>query len=115
MAASTKLPSNWQDFLKDNCNKEKLSFLTSAVSCHTFPEEKLVIITNGTEVRSNQDFSMPQCYHEEADTRMMFHLKNMIENGMQKICLKTVDSDFIVILVGLFSRGHTTSPYRVGW
>ena len=45
---------------------------------------------------------MPKCYHEEADTRMMFHLKHMIENGMQKICVKTVDSDVIVILVGLF-------------
>ena len=32
----------------------------------------------------------------------MFHLKHMIENGMQKICIKTVDSDVIVILVGLF-------------
>ena len=105
MAASTKLPSNWQDFLKDDTNKEELfSFLTSAVSCHTFPEEKLVIITNGIEIRSNQDVSMPQCYHEEADTRMMFHLKHLIENNMQKICIKTVDSDVIVILVGLFFK-----------
>ena len=105
VAASTKLPSNWQDFLKDDTNKEELfSFLTSAVSCHTFPEEKSVIITNGIEIRSNQDVSMPQCYHEEADTRMMFHLKHMIENNMQKICIKTVDSDVIVILVGLFFK-----------
>ena len=51
VAASTKLPSNWQDFFKDDTNKEELfSFLTSAVSCHTFPEEKLVIITNGIEI-----------------------------------------------------------------
>ena len=85
VAASTKLPSNWQDFLKDDANKEEqFSFLISAVSCHIFPEEKLVIITNGIEIRSNQDVSMPQCYHEEADTRMMFHLKHMIENNMQK-------------------------------
>ena len=69
VAASTKLPSNWQDFLKDDTNKEELfSFLTSAVSSHTFPEEKSMIITNGIEIRSNQDVSKPQCYHEEADT-----------------------------------------------
>ena len=57
VAASTKLPGNWQDFLKDNTNKEELySFLTSAVCCHTFPEGKTVVATKGVANQSNQKF-----------------------------------------------------------
>ena len=74
VAASTKLPGNWQDFLRDETNKEELFlFLTNAVSCHTFPEGKTVVLTKGVETQSNQDFSIPDCHQEEADTRM--HLK----------------------------------------
>ena len=105
VAASTKLPGNWQDFLKDNANKEELfSFLTSAVCCHTFPEGKTVVSTKGVATQSNQDFSMPHCFQEEADTRMLFHMKHMIENGLKTKSLKTVDSDVVVILVGLFYK-----------
>ena len=92
MATSTKLPGNWQDFLKDNGNKEELfSFLTSAVCCQTFPEGKTVVATKGVATQSNKDFSMPDCFQEEADTRMLFHMKHMIENGLMTISLKTVD------------------------
>ena len=60
VAASTKLPGNWQDFLKDNADKEELfSFLTSAVCCQTFPEGKTVVATKGVATQSNKDFSMP--------------------------------------------------------
>ena len=93
VAASTKLPGNWQDFLKDDTNKAELfSFLSNTVT----------VITDGNGIRSNQDFLMPQCFQEEADTRMVFHLKNMIEKGLKTVCFKTVDSDVVVILVGLF-------------
>ena len=47
---------------------------------------------------------MPHCFQEEADTRMLFHMKHMIENGLKTISLKTVDSDVVVILVGLFYK-----------
>ena len=47
---------------------------------------------------------MDVCTQEEADTRMMVHLKDMIDNGSKTICVKTVDSDVMVILVGLFYK-----------
>ena len=108
-AASTKLPGNWQDLLKDNANKEELfSFLTSAVCCQTFPEGKTVVATKGVATQSNKDFSMPDCFQEEADTRMLFHMKHMIESGLitvtVSVSLKTVESDVVVILVGLFYK-----------
>ena len=44
---------------------------------------------------------MPHCFQEEADTRLLFL---MIENGLITISLKTVDSDIVVILVGIFYK-----------
>ena len=63
-----------------------------------------MVATKGVATQSNKDFSMPDCFQEEADTRMLFHMKHMIENGLMTISLKTVDSDVVVILVGLFYK-----------
>ena len=105
VSASTKLPGNWQDFLHDDTNKEELfAFLTNAVTCHNFPDGKMVVATLGVNVRSNGHYSMDVYTQEEADTRMMVHLKDMIDNGSKTICVKTVDSDVMVILVGLFYK-----------
>ena len=62
-----------------------------------------MVATKGVATQSNKDFSMSDCF-QEADTRMLFHMKNMIENGLITISLKTVDSDVVVILVGLFYK-----------
>ena len=45
---------------------------------------------------------MPPFLHEEADTQVIFHLKDMDENGYKKLCIKTDDSDVLVIMIGLF-------------
>ena len=45
---------------------------------------------------------MLQCDHEEADTRMCIHLKDALEKGARNILIRTVDTDVVVILVGLF-------------
>ena len=72
------------------------------IATHPFSMGKVVMITYGKEVRSNHSVYMPPCLHEEADTRMLFHLKDMADNGYKKLCLKTVDSDVLVIMIGLF-------------
>ncbi|KAH3845586.1 hypothetical protein DPMN_087867 [Dreissena polymorpha] len=47
---------------------------------------------------------MAECDHEEADTRIVLHLKDAIERGA-KICqIRTVDGDVVVILVGILHR-----------
>ena len=40
---------------------------------------------------------MPPCLHEMADTRM-----DMDDNGYKKLRIRTVDSDVLVIMIGLF-------------
>ncbi|CAJ1084188.1 Sodium/potassium-transporting ATPase subunit alpha [Xyrichtys novacula] len=52
---------------------------------------------------------MSECDHEEADTRVCVHLKDALEKGSQKVVIRTVDTDIIVILVGLL--GQLTKDY----
>ena len=42
---------------------------------------------------------MPECNHEEADTRMLIHLQDDLENGANTCLVRTVDTDAIVIIV----------------
>ena len=43
---------------------------------------------------------MPKCLQEEADTRMLLHMKHMIESSLISKSEKTVDYDVIVIPFG---------------
>ena len=42
------------------------------------------------------------CNHEEADTRIVVHVIDSLEKGFNKILIRTVDTDVIVILMDLF-------------
>ena len=47
--------------------------------------------------------SMPDCNHEEADTRIVVHLRHtLLTEGTSTILVRTVDTDVVVILVGKF-------------
>jgi len=43
---------------------------------------------------------MPNCNHEEANTRVVVHILHALKQGLKKIQVRTVDTD--VILVGIF-------------
>lgn len=45
---------------------------------------------------------MGQCNHEEADSRIVVHVRHALEGGAESIVVRTVDTDVIVILVGKF-------------
>ena len=47
---------------------------------------------------------------EEADNRIVCHLKDMLASGITKISVKTKDTDVIVILLGFISQFLDTSP-----
>ena len=42
------------------------------------------------------------CDHEEADTRMVIHVQDAAEKGNRHFVIRTVDTDVIVIFIGLF-------------
>ena len=41
-----------------------------------------------------------QCNHEEADTRIVLHIRHALERGAETVLVRTVDTDVVVILVG---------------
>ncbi len=48
VAAETKIPKNWNDFLHVPENKQQLfEFLTSKVQDHKFPDDLFVVRTDG--------------------------------------------------------------------
>ena len=42
------------------------------------------------------------CSHEEADTRMLLHADHEAQQGHKVVCLKTVDTDVLVLAVSIF-------------
>ena len=53
---------------------------------------------------------MDDCNHEEADTRIMVHIRHALEHGAETVLVRTVDTDVVAILVGLFFDLVTIQP-----
>ena len=45
---------------------------------------------------------MTSCNHEEVDSRMCVHLKDAVEKGARKVCIRTVDTHVIIICWEIF-------------
>lgn len=77
----------------------RLSYSPSWQRIHT---TKQVITTHHTDVFSInlQDVSgLAPCTHEEADTRMLLHLDHAVRQGHQKVSIRTVDTDVVVLAI----------------
>jgi len=103
---TSAIPGNWQEFLRIDENKTELfSFLASNVA--EIDTNKHLITTQGTGVlcSSRQDVSaLAPCTHEEADTRMLLHLKDAVQNGYSKVSIRTVDTDVVVLAITSANR-----------
>ncbi len=103
------------DFLRDPNNKKELvAFLTLKVTQFAFPLNKAVHITSGNSVESTGP-NMPDCNHEEADTRIVVHILLALEQGMETVKVRTVDTDVVVILAGAFHELLVTQPLADIW
>ena len=63
---------------------------------------------------------MRSCNHEEADTRVLVHLKDALDKGgrgggREGILVRTVDTDVIVILIAQFHTLSSTWPGLSFW
>ena len=77
LECDTVIPSDWNMFLCCNENKDNLfKLLASAVQELQPPSQKMVIATKGQNAVSTpiSDMSDLTCTHEEAGTRLFFHL-----------------------------------------
>ena len=117
VSGSTKIPGNWKNFLGDQMNKKELfAFLTSKIESFSWPPTKSVCVTSGQAVSAcGLSVPMDDCNHEEADTRIIVHIRHTLEHGAETVLVRTVDTDVVVILVGLFFDLVTIQPSCDFW
>ena len=81
-----------------------------------FEQDKEVYAAKGRHVLSSgHSVSMPECYHEEADKRVCIHIIDALLKGVQRIVARTVDTDIVVILLGVFGQLLDNYPYIDMW
>ncbi|KAK3703668.1 hypothetical protein QZH41_011790 [Actinostola sp. cb2023] len=106
VAGTNRLPSNWKEFLRVDENKRELfKFLAECIS--NLDVQKQIITTYGDQVLCTlprDTSSLAPCSHEEADTRMMLHVQDAVQHGYEKIMLRTVDTDVLILAVAVLSQ-----------
>jgi hypothetical protein len=99
--ASSTLPKNWQEFLRNDENKSELfSFLSLQVA--KLETEKQIIVTHHRNVICTQPHDVSEispCTHEEADTRIFIHVADAVKHGHRRVMIRTVDSDILVLSI----------------
>ena len=85
-------------------NKQQLfSFLSHKLESMVCAEGKHLFATIGPSVVSiGVRHPMQVCNHEEADTTILIHLQDALDNGATICLVRTVDTDVIVIIVSKF-------------
>ena len=116
VSGSTKIPGNWKNFLGDQMNKKELfAFLISKRESFRRLPTKSVCVTSGQAVSAcGLSVPMDDC-NKEADTRIMVHIRYALEHGAETLPAQTVDTDVVVILVGLFIELVTIQPSCDFW
>ena len=113
------MPSKFKEFLCDSQNKEELFHLISEkVSIYEFAPAKEVYmyITSGeTVISKGTQWPMRSCDDEEADSQICIHIKDALKKGAKRILVRTVDTDIIVILIGIFHQFQTQYPEVSIW
>ena len=103
VTGTSKTPSNWRNFLRDDNNKTELFHFLADKICEV-QTSSTVIVTKGEDVISNSrkplgDISL--CSHEEADTQIFLHAKNATVDGSKTLIIKANDTDILVIAVSV--------------
>ena len=98
-----KLPPKWSDFLFVSENKKELfHFLAREIEQHKFETRKQVTVTMGSQVLTINSPPMQACTHEEADSRILIHILDGLEEGHNSFLVRTVDTDVVVICMAKF-------------
>jgi len=58
---------------------------------------------------------MQSCDHEEAYTRIVLHVQHALDKGCKQVFVCTVDTDVLVILIGLFHDMIASCPSAAIW
>ena len=116
VVALAPIPGNWQDFLHVDLNKTNFFSFLSKTLIQSFEEDnKELVATDGEQVpcapSQHETNLLAPCNHEEADSRMMLHAAHAARHGHQRILVRTVDTDFVVLAVMVVQK--LSSEYEI--
>ena len=86
-------------------NKKELFSFVSKQLAKTDMDGILLISTESKKVLSNKPFdvsALQPCNHAEADTRIILHVAHASSQGHDKVCVRTVDSDIVVLTIAFY-------------
>ena len=79
--------------------KELFAFLSTKVTEFNWSPDKAVYVTLEKAVASiGSEILMPNCNHEEADTRIVVHISHALEQGAKTIYVRSVDTESLSLL-----------------
>ena len=59
-------------------------------------------MTHCENILSNCGMTMPVCSHEEADTRLLHHVKHALSENMTFVQILSNDTDVVILAVGVY-------------
>jgi len=103
VASTNTVPGNWQEFLRVPENRPELFQYLATQAAENLPTKKEVFPTYKQNVLTcsiHQDVSgLSPSTQEEADSKMFLRVGDAIAKGHQKVMIRSVDSDVLVLAV----------------
>ena len=97
------VPRNWQEFFRLDNNKKELFLFLSEKVVKMAIEGRQIVVTKGEEVLCSPPATrrnkLSPCSHEEADTRIMVHIADSVQDGHQSVMIRSTDTDVVVLAV----------------
>ena len=95
---------NWNRFFKNDSNKQaRFQYIATFAQVVPLSENEQLVVTCRNSIITNppslpiSEFLSP-CDHEEADTRMILHMHQILETAFS-VTLRTVDTDVLVLAI----------------
>ena len=106
---AVQLPQVWSQFIAMDENKADLAHFLSEIMLQKnkdLPEEYEVVAGGGfrdytaaKSTRRSKDYLNLNANHEEADTRLILHASEAVQNGYQRIIVMCRDTDVMLLLL----------------
>ena len=103
-------------FLRVNENKKELyQYLAESCIQGTYVEMLIVSTYGASTLQSLDTFdnsNLSLCNHEEADSRIIVHVFDVVKKGFKLVIIFTSDTDVVVICIGKFEQLLQLWNYR---
>ena len=104
VTGTSKIPTNWRSFLRDDDNNTELFMLLADIICQTQTTRTIVVTKEGCVICNDNQKSLEAvspCLHEEAETRICVHARDAAIEGSKALVIKADDIDIVEIAVSV--------------